>query len=127
CMDINIEPEADSPEHAEEMARASGRLQVHSHFNGEFGRTGDGAVELIAGGYFDSRFWGRRVTYAAWVRALVAAGYEGSIDWEFCHPAQSNGKPAGIDYIHDQTRMAIEYMTALRPEAIERAHAVAAR
>jgi sugar phosphate isomerase/epimerase len=127
CMDINIEPEADSPAHAEEMARASGRLQVHSHFNGEFGRTPDGAVELIAGGYFDRGFWGRKVAYPAWVRALVAAGYEGYVDWEFCHPALSDGKPAGIDYVHDQTRMAIEYMRALRAEAIERAHAVAAR
>jgi sugar phosphate isomerase/epimerase len=127
CMDINIEPEADSPAHAEEMARASGRLQVHSHFNGEFGRTPDGAVELIAGGYFDRGFWGRKVAYPAWVRALIAAGYEGYVDWEFCHPALSDGKPAGIDYVHDQTRMAIEYMRALRAEAIERAHAVAAR
>jgi len=127
CMDINIEPEADSPAHAEEMARASGRLQVHSHFNGEFGRTPDGAVELIAGGYFGRGFWGRKVAYPAWVRALVAAGYEGYVDWEFCHPALSDGKPAGIDYVHDQTRMAIEYMRALRAEAIERAHAVAAR
>jgi sugar phosphate isomerase/epimerase len=127
CMDINIEAEADSPEHAEEMARASGPLQVHSHCNGEFGRTPDGAVELIAGGYFDNRFWGRKVAYPAYVRALVAAGYDGYIDWEFCHPARSNGRAAGIDYIHDQTRMAIEYLRALRAEAVERTHAVAAR
>jgi sugar phosphate isomerase/epimerase len=127
CMDINIEPEADSPEHAQEMVRVSGRLQVHSHFNGEFGRTPDGAVELIAGGYLDSRFWGRKVAYPAYVRALVAAGYDGYIDWEFCHPAHRNGRPAGIDYIHDQTRMAIEYMRTLRTEALERAHAAAGR
>src|SRR5947209_9065346 len=36
CLDINIEPEADSPEHARSMAMAAGRFQVHSHFNGEF-------------------------------------------------------------------------------------------
>ena len=39
CMDINIEPDAESADHAAEMARASGRLLVHSHLNGEFGRT----------------------------------------------------------------------------------------
>ena len=38
CMDINIEPESDSPEHAREMAEASRAVQVHSHMNGELAR-----------------------------------------------------------------------------------------
>ncbi len=41
-MDINIEPEADSPERAREMAKRAERLQVHSHMNGEFARRADG-------------------------------------------------------------------------------------
>ena len=114
CMDINIEPEADSPHHAREMAAASGALQVHSHMNGEFGRAPDGSVELVAGGYFDKKFWGRQVAYPAYVDALISAGYRGYVDWEFCHPAMQHGKPAGIDYVHDQTRMAFEYLSALR-------------
>ena len=57
CMDINIEPEAESAAHAREMAKATGKLQVHSHFNAEFRRAADGGVELAAGGYFDDRFW----------------------------------------------------------------------
>ena len=48
CMDINIEPEADSPKHAREMALVSGTLQVHSHVNGEFARSSDGNVYLAA-------------------------------------------------------------------------------
>lgn len=117
CMDINIEPEAESAEHAREMVRASGKLQVHSHFNAEFGRGADGRVEMVAGGYFDDRFWQRRIAYPAYVEALVAAGYDGYIDWEFCHPARENGQPAGIDYIHRQTELALEYMKDLRCEA----------
>jgi sugar phosphate isomerase/epimerase len=127
CMDINIEPEADSPAHAREMAAASGALQVHSHMNGEFARRPDGHVELVAGGYFDRKFWGRRVAYPEYVDALVAAGYQGYVDWEFCHPAMQHGKPAGIDYVHDQTRMAFEYLTALRAAARQNAAAVTAR
>ncbi len=100
------------------MAKATGRLQVHSHFNGEFARRPDGVVELVAGGYFDRGFWGRKVAYPAYVDALVASGYEGYIDWEFCHPAMENGKPADIDYVHDQTRLALEYMRGLRAEAL---------
>ena len=114
CMDINIEPEAESAAHAREMAQATGKLQVHSHFNAEFRRAADGQVELAAGGYFDERFWRRRVAYPAYVEALMASGYEGYIDWEFCHPAIENGKPAGIEYVRAQTQLALEYMQCLR-------------
>lgn len=117
CMDINIEPEADSLEHAREMAQASGALQVHSHMNGEFARGADGKVELVAGGYFDKDFWGRKVAYPAYVDALVANGYQGYMDWEFCYPGLKDGKPVGIEYVHEQTEMALEYLSALRTAA----------
>jgi sugar phosphate isomerase/epimerase len=119
CMDINIEPKADSPQHAQKMAAASRAVQRHSHMNGEFARRSDGTVELAAGGYFDKGFWGRQVAYPAYVDALVEGGYQGYMDWEFCHPALENGQLAGIEYVHNQTRMAFEYLSALR-EAAER-------
>lgn len=127
CMDINIEPEADSAEHAREMAAASGTLQVHSHVNAEFARRPDGGVELVAGGYFDAGFWGRQVAYPAYMDALAELGYEGYVNWEFCHPARENGKPAGIEYVHQQTEMAFEYLSRLRAEAEQKAQVVAAR
>ena len=117
CMDINIEPDAESAENAREMVKASGKLLVHSHFNAEFARNADGSVDLVAGGYFDERFWERRVAYPAYVEALVASGYDGYMDWEFCHPAMENGKPAGIDYVHNQTQLALEYMKNLRAKS----------
>jgi sugar phosphate isomerase/epimerase len=123
CIDINIEPEADSPEHARKMAAASKAVQVHSHMNGEFARRRDSSVELVAGGYFDKHFWGRQVAYPAYVDALVSHGYQGYVDWEFCHPAMDNGSPAGIDYVHNQTRMAFEYLSALRASALGNAPA----
>ncbi len=125
CMDINIEPEADSPGHAREMAAASRAVQVHSHMNGEFGRRADGSVELIAGGYFDKAFWGRQVAYPAYVEALVENGYRGYVNWEFCHPAMENGHPAGIEYVHNQTRLAREYLAGLRAAAEQKAAAAA--
>lgn len=116
-MDINIEAEAESDELAKKMVAASGDLLVHSHFNAEFGRRPDGSVELIGGGYWDDHFWDRKVAYPAYVNALVASGYDGYIDWEYCHPALENGKPAGIDYVHNQTDLALEYMKELRANA----------
>jgi sugar phosphate isomerase/epimerase len=120
CMDINIEDEPESAERAREIVRAAGKLQVHSHLNGEFVRDSDGKVSLAGAGYFDERFWGRKVAYPAYFEALVAAGYEGFVDWEFCHPAMENGKVAGIHYVHNQTKMALEYMRTLRTNAIRR-------
>lgn len=120
-MDINIEPEADSPEHAREMALVSGTLQVHSHVNGEFARSSDGNVYLAAGGYFDDNFWGRQVAYPAYIDSLAMSGYQGYMNWEFCHPGRENGKPAGIEYVHNQTKMAFEYLSALRAAAEQKA------
>jgi len=120
CMDINIEPEADSAEHARQMADASGALQIHSHMNGEFARRPDGTVKLVAGGYFDKNFWGRQVAYPAYVDALVANRYQGYMNWEFCHPGLENGKPVGIEYVHRQTGMAREYLAGLRVAAEEK-------
>jgi sugar phosphate isomerase/epimerase len=117
CMDINIEPEADSAEHAREMAEASGNLQVHTHVNGEFARRADGSVELVGGGYFDKDFWGRQVAYPAYIDALVALGYKGYANWEFCHPGLEHEKPVGIEYVHKQTQMAFEYLSGLRAAA----------
>ena len=126
CMDINIEPGADSPEHAREMAEASGALQVHSHMNGEFARRRDDTIELVAGGYFDKSFWGRQVAYPAYVDALVANGYRGYMNWEFCHPGLENGKPVGIEYVHKQTEMALEYLSGLRAATEPKREAVPA-
>lgn len=125
CMDINIEPEADSAEHARQMADASRSVQVHSHMNGEFARRADGTVELVGGGYFDKDFWGRQVAYPGYVDALVANGYQGYMNWEFCHPGLQNGKPVGIDYVHHQTEMALEYLSRLRAAAEQKIDAMA--
>lgn len=121
CMDINIEDEPESEARAWEIVKAAGTLQIHSHLNGEFARDANGQVKLAAAGYFDDRFWGRKVAYPAYFEALAASGYQGYVDWEFCHPAKANGKFAGIGYVHEQTEMALEYMKELRTIALARA------
>lgn len=118
CLDVSIEPDPVSAEHAWEMARAAGARQVHSHFNGEFLRDAAGDVRLAGGGYFDADFWGRQVAYPAYVDALLANGYTGHMNWEYCHPAKRNGVTAGTEYVHEQTQMALEYMKALRASCV---------
>ena len=92
-------------------------LEVDANNNSLLNTSTFDNVALVAGGYFDNCFWTRRVAYPAYVAALLASSYDGYIDWEFCHPAIQDGKPAGIDYVHEQTRLALEYMKNLRAAA----------
>jgi len=115
CMDLCNEekPGIESALYAKDMVKVTGDLMVHSHFNGEFERKPDGEIGLT----YDEFFGDRKPSYPAYVEALVESGYKGFMNWEFCHPAKENGEPAGIDYVHNQTRLALEYMKTLRDEA----------
>lgn len=118
-MDINIEPKevSVSPDHARKMVADCGDRLAHSHANGEFRRAADGRAELAGAGYWDAGFWGRNVAYPAYIDSLVAAGFTGCLDWEYCHPAGEHGRLAGIEYVHEQTRLAREYLFQLRADA----------
>ncbi|MEA3345484.1 MAG: sugar phosphate isomerase/epimerase family protein, partial [Chloroflexota bacterium] len=87
-------------------ALATGDLQVHSHFGGEFFRDEEGRAQLKSLGL-------RRplTNYPAFLRAMKEIGYEGYFCYEFCHPAvDENHDPVGIELIHEQAAMALEYM-----------------
>ena len=89
-----------------ETVRKTGNLQVHSHYNGEFRKDSKGRLVST-----------HKVGYEEYVDALVASGYNGFMNWEYCHPAMKFGKPAGIDYVEKVTREALEYMKELRAQA----------
>lgn len=89
-----------------EAVSETGQLLVHSHYNGEFRRDAAGRLRST-----------HKVGYGPYVDALIASEYNGFMNWEFCHPAMKFGKRAGIEYVHEQTRMALEYMKQLRAEA----------
>ena len=109
CMDIPLEGEnAGSAEWARKVVRETGHLQVHSHYGGEWQRKADGRIELAGE---------RKVAYGAFVDTLIESGYQGFMDWEFCHPAMENGESAGIEYVHKHTRLALEFMKQLRTDA----------
>jgi sugar phosphate isomerase/epimerase len=108
CLDIPMEDKPDSPERARAMVSEAGPLLFHSHFGGEFKRNAEGKVELV---------WEHGIAYAEYVAALVGAGFQGFIDWEYCHPAMENGRRAGIEHVHEQGRLAHEFMRKLRDSA----------
>jgi len=105
CWDVPIEPRQDD-EWLWEAGRTIGDLQVHSHFGGEFYRDEKGTVRL------KPLHYGQVPTnYPTFLKIMKQIGYDGYLCYEFCHPAvDENHNPAGIELIHEQTSMALEYM-----------------
>jgi len=109
CIDLPADTDvATDPAGALSLGRKVGRTMVHAHYFGQFKRGAHEEVELD----FDPPF-----AYPAYVQGLVEAGYAGYMNWEFCRPAVRNGQPAGIDFVHEQTELALSYMRRLRAEA----------
>ena len=107
--------EHQSDEYITQAVKDVGRKQMISHANAEFVEKPGGAIEMIS---FDPHEQPVLTNYPAFIRALKAEGYEGYINFEFCHMPFHNGKVLGYnDYIEDQIRLAQKYFRGL----IERA------
>lgn len=105
CLDVPLLTRQDD-KWVRQASLATGELQVHSHFGGEFFRDEEGKVRLKPFGL------GRPLTnYPTFLRAMKEIGYEGYFCFEFCHPAvDESHNPAGIEFIHEQAALALEYM-----------------
>ena len=95
-----------------EAARATGSLQVLTHFGGEYERQPDGSVR----GY--DRNPDLTLTpenyYADFAQGMQDIGYAGYTGYELCHPLPLiNGHAATIDYADSQAQLAAEYMRAI--------------
>jgi len=85
----------------------TGKLQVHSHFSGEFERKDNGQLRLLPSKYRET------VNYPVFIKVLKESGYNGYMNYEFCHQALENHQPAGIEFIDKHTKYALEYMRNL--------------
>ena len=95
--------------------RDVGTLQRLSHANAEFVQRKDGSVEMVS---FDPQIQPVLTNYPAFIKALKETGYEGYINYEFCHMPFRDGKVLGYsDYIEDQIRLAQVYFRRLTETA----------
>ena len=103
--------EHQSDEYITKAVHEVGKRQMITHANAEFVEHADGTIEMIS---FDPHEQPVLTNYPAFVRALKEIGYEGYINFEFCHMPYHYGKVLGYnDYIEDQIRIAQKYFRGL--------------
>lgn len=114
CLDAPLM----SDQSDEAIARAveeTGDLLVHSHVLAEFERAPDGS---LAQQPLDIGLPAASFNYPAFVRSLAAAGYDGALSYEFCHPAlNKRHELQGREYVDAQVERAREYFAKLVVEA----------
>jgi len=110
CLDLPILENLDK-EYVANAARTVGKLQVHSHYGGEFYRDENRVVRQKA---MSGRFGRPLPDYAHYMSLMNEISYSGWFTFELCHPViNDDHTPAGIEYVHDQVAMAREYMAAI--------------
>lgn len=104
-----------SDAYMEQAVKDVGSLQMLSHANAEFVEEEDGDIRMIS---FDPQIQPVLTNYPAFIKALKKQGYEGYINYEFCHMPFHNGKVFGYnDFIENQIRLARIYFSRLIEQA----------
>ena len=86
-----------------------GNLQVHSHFGGEYYRDANGTIKPRVLDYYAG---GMIPDYAHYISLMREIGYNGYFTFELCHVVlKEDHTNAGIEYVHDQVKLAREYMS----------------
>lgn len=115
CLDApncGLTPEKQSSEYLTEAVRLVGARQMISHANGEL-KEEDGKVVMFPYEAHNPVY----PNYRAFIRALKQVGYEGYINYEFCHMPFYDGKVLGFEYIDRQVELAQRYFRGLIEEA----------
>jgi sugar phosphate isomerase/epimerase len=112
CLDAPCEPCQDE-DYLVEAVKATGNLQVLTHYNGEWVRDRNERPVLRRFPFLGVK----TANYPVFIRELKKTGYEGFMNFEFCHPALKGHVIQDIDYVHEQTGMALEYMKELIEKA----------
>ncbi|HSK67745.1 MAG TPA: sugar phosphate isomerase/epimerase family protein [Candidatus Limnocylindria bacterium] len=115
CLDApncGLTEKTQSDEYLEQAVKDVGDLQTISHANGEL-REEDGRVVMFP---YEARL-PIYPNYRAFIRALAAQGYEGYINYEFCHMPFYDGKVLGFAYVDRQVELAQRYFRDLIQEA----------
>ena len=101
-----------TPAAMREAAHEVGALQALSHFGGEYTRADDGRINPVVWNWDGSRT--PEQFYAEFLRGMADIAYEGYVGYELCHPLpQVDDRPAGLDFVDLNARLAAEYLGGL--------------
>jgi len=70
----------------------------------------DGSVSMVS---FDPNIQPVLTNYPVFIKTLKEIGYEGYINYEFCHMPFRDGQVLGYDYIEKQIELAQKYFQEL--------------
>jgi sugar phosphate isomerase/epimerase len=114
CLDapcLGWTEERQSDAYVAQAVKDVGKRQVLSHANGEFVEEANGDIRMIS---FDPHIQPVLTNYPAFIKALKEEGYDGYINYEFCHMPFHDGRVLGYnDFIEDQIRIAEKYLRSL--------------
>ena len=111
CLDYPIMSNFDK-EWVREAAATVGDLQAFTHYGGEFYRDEEGVVRMVK-----SQYGRPRQEYKYFLELMKETGYDEVITYELCHPLVDDyARPYGIDYVHQQTEYAYEFMASIVEE-----------
>ena len=106
-LDLPIFEKMDK-EYIADAVRTVGNLQVHSHFGGEYYRDEN---KIIRQKVVSSSFGEPLPDYVHYIGLMNEIGYNGYFTFELCHPLlNSDHTPAGIEFVHEQVKLAREFM-----------------
>jgi len=108
CLDLPIFENLDK-EYVTNAVRTVGKLQIHSHYGGEYYRDENRVVRQKA---VSGRSGRPLPDYSHYIALMDEIGYTGYFTFELCHPViNDDHTPAGIEFVHEQVNLAREYMT----------------
>jgi len=103
CIDLPLLSDK-SPEAIRAAVTETGKLEVLSHFGGEFERTADGAVVNDH----------ENEAFPPFIREMKAIGYNGYMGYELCHPLPVvDGQTVGVEFAEKNAKLAAEFMRGI--------------
>jgi len=108
CLDCPLLASQDDS-YVREAVQATGDLQVHSHFGGEFEER-EGEAKQVPIPHTTRGL----INYPAFVKELKEIGYTGYLCYEFCHPCLSQDHELlGLEEVTRQVTLAARYMKSI--------------
>ena len=96
-------------EFVKEAATTVGKLQSYSHFGGEYDRDAEGRVQARS-----LDFEKPIPDYGYFLGLMREIGYDDHFGYELCHPfVDANHELQGIEKVHEQVKLAREYLSGL--------------